>query len=265
MKLRSTLLILTLLWMVTACSLSSTPQKTPSPVTNTALPQTWTTTHPGVEYRTITVNNKFDMVVVRLDPAQVYFRVHYYAGDPPDFSQWRTELANAVVFVNGNFFDENNQAIGLVVSDGNQYGYSLVDFGGMFEIDTNGMVRMRSLVQEPYQGEFLQQAVQGFPMLVKVGGVRAPTGEGFDVPSRRTIIAQDMQGRILLMSTGISGTISLNDLQVWLLGSDLEINVAFNLDGGRSTALVLTRPGQDPLFIPPASDLPIMLAVYAYQ
>ena len=251
--------------MVTACSLSSTPQKTSVPGANTPLPPSaWTATLPGVEYRTMSYKNQFDITVVRLDPAQVYFRAHYYADDPRSFSEWRTELAGAAAFVNGNFFDENDQAIGLVVADGNPYGYSLPDFGGMFQIDVNGMIRIRSLAEEPYQGELLQQAVQGFPMLVKAGGVRAPSGAGFDTPSRRTVIAQDTQGRILLMSTGLSGTISLNDLQVWLLDSGLEINVAFNLDGGRSTGMMLNRPGQNPLLIPSISDLPVLLAVYVH-
>ncbi|MCQ3930965.1 MAG: hypothetical protein DPW16_10945 [Chloroflexi bacterium] len=251
--------------IVTACSLSSTPQETSSPsTTNTPSPATWTATLPGVEYRTMSYKNQFEMTVVRIDPTQVFFRVHYYAGDPRSFSHWRSELAGAAVFVNGNFFDENDQAIGLVVADGAQYGFSLLDFGGMFQIDASGIIRMRSLAEEPYQGELLQQAVQGFPMLIKAGGVRAPSGEGFDTPSRRTVIAQDMQGRILLMSTGLFGTISLNDLQVWLLDSGLEINAAFNLDGGRSTAMMLARPGQDSLLIPSVSDLPVILAVYPY-
>lgn len=202
------------------------------------------------------------MIVVRIDPTQVSFRAHYYAGDPRSFSQWRTELASAAVFVNGNFFDENDQAIGLVVSDGNPYGYSLAGYGGMFQLDTNGIIRVRSLVEAPYQGELVQQAVQGFPMLIKAGGVLAPSGEGFDVSSRRTVIAQDIHGRILLISTGLLGTISLNDLQAWLLGSGLEIDVAFNLDGGRSTAMMLARPGQEPILIPSNSDLPVILAVY---
>lgn len=266
MKLRKIYLfifVLSVVFTTLACSISTTLD-TPAPTNNSSvpLPVDWATIATGIEYRTLTVNN-FEMTVVRVDPTQVYFRVHYRPDDPLSFSAWRNELADAAVFVNGSFFDENNQALGILVADGNQYGYSLTGFGGMFQVDPNGVARVRSLVQEPYQGEFLQQAVQSFPMLIEVGGVAAPTGEGFDVASRRTIIAQDFQGRILLMSTGLAGTISLRDLQTWLVNSGLDLNIAVNLDGGKSTALVLNRPGESPLLVPALTDLPVILAVYS--
>jgi exopolysaccharide biosynthesis protein len=262
-KISLPIFVLSVVFATLACSISTTVD-TPAPSNepSTPLPADWVTVGTGIEYRKLTVNN-FEMTVVRVDPTQVYFRVHYRPEDPLSFSAWRNELIDAAVFVNGSFFDENNQALGVLVADGNQYGYSLTGFGGMFQVDPNGVARVRSLVQEPYQGEFLQQAVQAFPMLIEVGGVAAPTGEGFDVPSRRTVIAQDFQGRILLMSTGLAGTLSLNDLQSWLLNSGLDLNIAVNLDGGKSTAMSLNRQGETPLLVPALSDLPVILAVYS--
>lgn len=201
------------------------------------------------------------MHIVRLEPNQVTFRVHYAPGQANTFSRWQALLQdNALAFVNGSFFTEANEAIGLVVADGNYFGASLVGYGGMFQVDPTGRARVRSLVVEGYQGESLWQAVQAFPMLIEPGGVRASTGAGFDDPARRTVIAQDRSGRILLISTGILGEISFNDLQEWLLNSGLDIDVAFALDGGKSAALFVQRT--DPITIPSFSAFPVVLAAY---
>jgi endonuclease YncB( thermonuclease family) len=99
-------------------------------------------------------------------------------------------------------------------------------------------------------------------MLIEPDGFRARTDEGFETPSRRSVIAQDRQGRLLLMVTDVFGTISFAELQSWLLESGLEVNIAFALDGGRSTGMVIRRPDEDPLVISALSDLPLVLAVY---
>ncbi len=227
----------------------------------------WAMVEPGVEYRVLSArpsnSRRFDMHIVRLDPNQVGFRVHYTPGQPKSFSDWQVLLQNsALAFVNANFFTEANLAIGLVITDGIPHGNSLTGYGGMFQVDMNGTPRVRSLVREGYGGEPLQQAVQAYPMLVELGGVQASTGAGFDDPARRTVIAQDRNGRILLISTGLLGEISFNDLQEWLLTSELDVQVAFALDGGKSSALFVNRTGLSPITVPSYSPFPVALAVY---
>ena len=225
----------------------------------------WVSIDSGAEYRTFRVHPSkgiaFDMHVVRLDPTQAQFRVHYRPDDPLTSVRWRSELDNPLVFINANFFAENNQAIGLVVTDGIPYGASLVGYGGMFQTDTEGNAWVRSLTREPYQNESFYQVIQSFPMLIEPDGVPASTGQGFDVAARRSVIAEDRSGNILLMTTGTVGQINFYDLQYWLLNSGLDLNIAFALDGGKSTAMFIAN-GDDSVHIPAFSALPTILAVY---
>jgi hypothetical protein len=98
-------------------------------------------------------------------------------------------------------------------------------------------------------------------MLVEYGGIEAATGQGFDTPARRTMIAQEYSGHILLFSTA-NGHLSLREAQRWLLNSGLNINIAFNLDGGKSTMLIVRPSVGDTLHIPAFSKIPVVLAVY---
>lgn len=197
--------------------------------------------------------------VLRIDPAAVTFRVHYSPGAARSLVEWRDMLPGARVIVNANFFDETDRVLGLLVSDGQVFGRSFAGFGGMFAVSTTG-VRVQSLVAEPYQGQMLLHAVQAFPMLINAGGVLAPQGDGFDSASRRTWIGQDGEGRVVIGV--IPYAVSLADLQYWLLGSDLSLDNAFALDGGRSSGLVVSTPNYSEAY--PAFDrLPAVIAVYA--
>jgi hypothetical protein len=238
----------------------------PSPLPPTPVPTAegdWKTVVPGVERRTMDVNLSgaldTEAVVVRLDPALVTFRVHYSPDQPLSLNDWYNALPEPAVIANAAFFDENNRALGLLVQDGQFFGQSFSGFGGMFQVTADG-VRVRSLVSEPYQGETLIQAVQAFPMLIEAGGIMAPQSEGFDQRSRRTLIGQDWSGRIVLAVIP-RGTVSLADLQAWLLGSDLGLYIAFALDGGRSTGMGIYGPRNRDLY-PALDQLPSVIAVY---
>lgn len=237
-----------------------TPTSAPTPVSGDG----WETVRPGIEQRTARVPGQgpfgAQAMIVRVDPALATFQVAYQPGDPLSLSEWRAALPGAAVIVNGGFFDEFSRALGLVVSEGQAYGQSFSGFGGMFQVTEAGP-RVRSLVSEPYLGEPLWHAVQSFPMLIEAGGVLAPRGDGFDVPARRTIIAQDGAGRILLIVTPLS-EVSFSAAQDWLLSADLDVRIALALDGGRSTGLALDHvEGPDDLY--PAFDrLPSVIAVF---
>ncbi len=236
------------------------PASTPRP----AEAEGWKTLAPGMERRDMTVQTgalKTEAVVIRLDPSVVVLRVHYRPGDPQLLDEWQAQLPDADLIVNGAFFDETDHALGLIINDGTAMGQTLSGFGGMLQVDTAGGTRVRSLVGEPYGGEGLQQAVQGFPMLIEAGGVMAPQGDGFDERSRRTAVGQDRTGRILFISIPY-GFVSLAELQDWLMSSGLDLNIAFGLDGGRSTGMLIHVPGNEEAF--PAMDtLPSVVAAYA--
>jgi len=222
----------------------------------------WMAIAPGIEVREMdlpvaSLLARGTMVVVRLDPATVTLRVHYTPGEAHSLAEWQQALPEAQIIVNGAFFDEANRALGLLVSDGQVYGRSFTGFGGMLQVDGAGM-RVRSLVTEPYQGESLWQAVQAFPLLLE-GGTLAAQGPGFDERSRRTWVGQDRFGRILFGAT--HNLIGLADLQAWLLGTDLDLTIAFALDGGRSTGMTIRTPAYQRV-LPSFDRLPSVIAIY---
>jgi uncharacterized protein YigE (DUF2233 family) len=128
-----------------------------------------------------------------------------------------------------------------VISNSNNYqGYINRADSGLFQVQ-NGAPRVRSLWLEPYnaQTERLEQAVQGFPILA-ARGQAAPIAQDYNQqPSRRTVVANDRTGRILFIITPIGGC-TLTEMANWLVSaSGLDIDMALNLDGGRSTQMVV--------------------------
>ncbi len=237
-----------------------TPTFTPAPTASAG----WELVRPGIEQRMDTIPGggllSARAVIVRLDPAQVSFQIAYRPGEPLSLNDWRAALPGAAVIVNGGFFDETSRALGLVVSEAQSFGQSFSGFGGMFQV-TDAGPRVRSLVSEPYQGEPLWHAVQSFPMLVEAGGVAAPRGDGFDVPARRTVIAQDGAERILLILTPLS-EVTFSAMQDWLLSSDLDVRIAFALDGGRSTGMLIDYPDNPDDVYAAFDRLPSVIAVF---
>jgi exopolysaccharide biosynthesis protein len=207
----------------------------------------WRSLAAGIELREIDVvvdpeRPAERLRIVRLDPSQVEFRVHYSPGDPRMISTWGAE-AGSLLVVNGAYFappEEGGGTIGLLISDGQAWGTPLDSYAGMFAVTGSGDVSVRWLEQSPYDPqERLAQAVQSFPVLVKPGGVMGfPAEAGDGTPARRTVVAQDGDGKVLFI-VAPRGTLGLHELAVFLAESDLEIDVALNLDGGGSTGLWL--------------------------
>lgn len=224
----------------------------------------WTAIAPGIERREMALpvasaSAQGTALLVRVDSTVATLGVKYSPGEAHTLGEWQRLLPHAQVIINGAFFDEKDHALGLIISDGQGYGEPFVGFGGMLQVDASG-ARVRSLVSSPYQGERLWQAVQAFPVLIEHGGVLAPQGDGFDERSRRTWIGQDRAGRVILGVT--HNLITLAGLQAWLLASDLDLEVAFALDGGRSTGMVIQTPSHQESY--PAFDrLPSVVIVYA--
>lgn len=233
------------------------PAATPTPIPPPTVEPGWEGVAPGLAMRTYRTQNVFTQFrAVRIDPAQHRFVAHYHAGQPRTLAAWQAALPDALVIINANFFTPENRVLGLLVSDGQVYGQAYTDRGGMFAVATDGQVRVTSNIAEPYRGQPLAQAVQAFPMLVEAG-VAAYTRPG--TPSRRTVIGQDAQGRIVLMVTPTLGP-SLAELSAYLPTTDLGLVNAFNLDGGGSTMLAVQPAGYTLSSLDP---VPAVLAVYA--
>lgn len=271
--------VLLLLLVALACNLPQTlppgspPTIPPLPPTPTlqALPQPtqpaanpdsgWESLHPGFERRVINITTaetglRDSLYILRVDPAVYRFDVAYHPGQPQSLEQWQTETG-ALLVVNGGYFTESYDATGVVVVGGQASGVSYQDFGGMLTI-TAGGPSLRWLPQQPYDpAEGLLAGLQSFPMLVTPGGqLGYPDEDG--QRARRTVIAQDTDGRILFI-LAINGTFSLHQMSRFLVESDLNIDRALNLDGGASTGLLLSDP---PEGIAAFDLLPTVITVY---
>ena len=200
------------------------------------------------------------LYIFRLD--QNLFRLDVaYREAPLSLEDWQKET-NALMIVNGGFFREENEKPipnGLTVIRGQALGTSYDGFGGMLAIN-DGWADIRGLAQKPYDpGEPLWAGLQSFPMLVKPGGeIGFPAEFEDNVRARRTVIAQDKEGRILFILTP-RGLFTLHQLSLYLTGSDLNLDSALNLDGGPSSGLMLAAPRE---IIPSQTLLPIVILVY---
>ncbi|HUV89478.1 MAG TPA: phosphodiester glycosidase family protein [Anaerolineae bacterium] len=231
------------------------PTSTPEP------PDTgWQLLQPGVEVRQVLVETGTAverLAIVRLDPATVRFRVHYDPVVPRTVSGWAEHLQPLLV-VNGGYFTPENETTGLLISEGRAWGTPYEEFAGMFAVSPSPagaeVVSVRWLRDWPYDpAEPLLEGLQSFPVLVKPGGVMGFPADADDGrPARRSVVAQDLQGRILII-VAPRGYLSLHELARFLAESDLDLNVALNLDGGFSTGLWLRagEPALAPLYSPP--------------
>jgi len=205
------------------------PAATPTPADTG-----WFSKAPGLDRREIAAPIPASgfaerVVLFRIEPRFFTFRVLYAPGAPRLVSEWDSQ---ARLVFNGGYFDEKDAALGLLVSDGKTFGRSYEGYGGMFAA-AGGAPVVRSLAAQPYQpGEPLEQAVQGFPMLIY------PDGSAFakedNARARRTALGQDASGRLYLV-VAPHAAFTLAELARWLHGSDLGLAMALNLDGGGST------------------------------
>jgi len=245
-----------------------TATSTPRPTATRVLPDTdtgWRPLRTGLEKREIDIivnKRQVDhLFLLRIDPACFRFEVAYDAEHPHSIQDWQKQTGALVVF-NGGFFKVEKQRYlpaGLLVVDGQTFGESYTGFGGMFGVSSRGP-DLRSLAQQPYQpGEPLQYALQSFPVLVKPGGLLGfPAQYEDNMLARRTVIGRDRDGRFIAIVAD-SSYFTLYRLSVYLVDSDLNLDVALNLDGGPSSGIALAAPY---MLVPATSFLPIVITVF---
>ena len=218
----------------------------------------WRQIDDGLSWRRLTPNDDelAQLIAVRIDPERYRFRAVYRPGAPLSLAAWRELEPVASLIINANFFDRAGRALGLVISDGRAYGAAYTDRGGTFLVRDGqpAFLTYRSPHSSTTAG--IDQAIQGFPLLVENGEpayFSAAEGER----TRRTLIGRDAGAQILILVSPYLG-LSLADLSAYLATSDLNLDIAINLDGGGSTLLAL--PGAE-IFHPSIDAVPTVLVV----
>lgn len=249
---------------------TATPSPTPEPTT-TLPPPDWQPLGRGISqaHLPVTIPGRDDGAVfwvyaLRLDPDRVDFRV-FHDTKARSIEAWHA-VTGADVTVNGGFFFSSYAPQGRLVIDGEMIGTALdpsarIGVPGLFGV-LDGDVTITSLGRSEYtpRGMRFDQAVEAYPMLLLPGRQPAyPPRDGDR--ARRTVIGLDEEGHVILLL--VDGPIfSLVELADWLAESNLNLQTALNLDGGRSSALAVTAGGTRTV-IPAYVDLPIVIAVYA--
>ena len=244
-------------------TVNSTPVTSSPQATATAL-NVWNNAGTGVQVRyedwKSPAGDDDTVTIVRFDLRHITLSVGYQPNQPMLLSDWMQQ-EKATSIINGGYFDPQDNATALVVSNGQASGQSYQGFGGMLSVNSVGAISLRSLQQHPYDpnSEQLQQATQSSPMLV-LNGKRTQ----FDADASmnpRSVVAMDKQGRLLfIVSPG--QVFSLDELADQLVKSDLSINNALNLDGGASTGLYVNA-GSQHVTLDSVAKLPIVIIVKA--
>ena len=230
------------------------------------VPETgWSLMQPGLQRRVIEIYDNQNqhvesLYIWRLD--QKSFRLDVaHAERPKSLQRWQEETSASLV-LNGGYYSIANERYfpdGLTIVNGQASGRSFSGHGGMLTISSS-RAELRWLVEKPYQSsERFDAALQSFPMLVKPGGQLGFGAERENhVSARRTVIAQDREGRILFM-VAPRGYFTLHQLSAYLTASDLNLDIAINLDGGGSTGILVADP---PEIIAPTRPIPFVILVY---
>jgi hypothetical protein len=253
----------------TTAAHTSNPTTSPSANAQTSLlsldlyDSQWKPIKPGIEHmarrgRVMSNGEPADelLSIARIDPAQVQLRVQYAPTSPQHVRKW-LEATQADVVINGGFFDDQNIATALVVVNGATTGKSYSGFGGLFALRGNAP-SLQWLKTQPYRPDpRITYALQGSPMLV-YNANKVPGISDNGARNRRSFVAMDTQGRVLL---GICqyAQWTLTDLAQYLADAkDLEIQHAVNLDGGGSTGLWL-RGGPEGVLTDSFDKVPLVI------
>jgi hypothetical protein len=225
----------------------------------------WNMVQPGLERRSVQIydhqNQPVETVHIwRIDQDNYRLDVAFDER-PKTLETWQQETGASLV-MNGGYFSINNErysADGLLVVNGAASGRGFQGYGGMLAVSERG-TELRWLVDQPYApNEPLEAALQSFPIMVRPGGALGFGPEREDqARARRTVIAQDRDGRILFIVTP-QGYFTLHQLSAYLTASDLNLDIAINLDGGGSTGLLVADPRE---LIPAKVLLPFVILVY---
>jgi len=226
----------------------------------------WSLLQPGLEKRLLNIYDNQNQLleslhILRLD--QNLFRLDVaYDETPKDLENWQAETKASIVVNGGYFRVENGKYIpnGLTIINGTAFGDSYDTFAGMLAINEKSAA-LRWLANEPYDStEKLVAALQSFPLLIKPGGELGFSKQYEDnLKARRTVIGQD-KDRKLLFIVASEGDFTLHELSAYLTESDLNLDIAINLDGGPSSGIIIDNYPQESVF--EQTLLPVVILAY---
>ncbi len=194
----------------------------------------------GMEVKQSTVNlydsdNNGEMITAHFDPTQ--FTIEIQESDPAkSLRDWCADVDNIAV-INGGYFMENYKPTGLLITDQGVSSRSYVDeTKGIFGIINNEELLINNLGEGAGDTSRYDYALQSFPMLVE-GGRDVVVSKNTE-SAKRSFVALDRDGNLIIGNTNSAG-LTLDAFGEYLGSSDLNTDIALNLDGGSSSGLCL--------------------------
>lgn len=237
-----------LLLVFSGCNFTFTapaPQK-PNPSTSQTL--AWQELLKGLAYSNLQISNK-ELFLVKIDPAQYQFKVYQNPDEKnaKSIKQIHQEQKSLVTF-NGSFFDENFKALGLLVDGGKQLHEQSPSelMNGIFSISQNYTPSV-SFKQKFTLNPDINFAIENGPILIDEKGV-IQTKKDTGKTAARTALGLDNQNNILLIVLQQNLLQSDNTLSLYEFAhllreasalKGLDIHSVLNLDGGKSTGLMI--------------------------
>jgi len=182
-------------------------------------------------------DNNIDLYFVKFNPQKVKIKVlkSSFYGEKTQFAEGLAGKSGAFCVINGGFFDENYDPIGVLMSNGKILQFlPTVGNSSVFCVK-NGIPKIIHRADFSYNG--VTEALQSGPRLI-YDGKNTIGVVGLNDISRRSGIGLDYDNNVVIYATDtIFDGLSFNELRSILKRSGINLKTVLNLDGGRSTQL----------------------------
>jgi exopolysaccharide biosynthesis protein len=195
---------------------------------------------------TILTEDLKNLIIVQIDPRKYKLQIIENSPYEPKTIEEIHNQKNAVVSFNGQFFDENFEPLGLLISDGELISEKTKSdlMEGIIAIDENFNARLFPASADLKNIEF---AIQNGPIILDENGQNLFISETGKIASR-TALGLDKNNNLILIVLKQSVLNYDNVISLHEFGNLLENNLEFkemglhsvlNLDGGPSSGLAL--------------------------
>ena len=230
-----------------------TPSSTPTP---SVTPAGWETIGDGVQ---IHQSVAFDdgrggyVYALRLDPSRVDIQLRYDPDRPRTVAEWFA-AERPLAALNAGFFSRRQTPVGRWVIDDVTFGRGHRRMQGEFLVSGAGVSIRRLSERDLNVGARIIASIESYPLLLLPGGIVNPClAHATDRVERlfrsrpcvsltqlaeRLIVGIDGAGYVMFLLIP-SETFTLRGLADWLKRSDLNLDVALNLDGGSSAGMLV--------------------------
>lgn len=205
-----------------------------------------------------------NIFVVRLAPSAAIFKIYYQPDHRQTVRAWAAQMPGANLIVNASYFDSAGRAIGLVKLGADTLSVATGNPNSGLFISQNNVPQVlpSANVPMPNSDAAYSEYIESYPVLI-TGQHLANFPDDPSLRERRSIIAQDTNGNILIIFTSAL-ELSLWDAANWLQSSGLNIVTALNLDGGTSSQLHISARGDFSQLVQGKARVPVVLAIFLH-